>query len=226
MNNTNFNTNTYDGSDKIQIIIDCINNGVKKYANGIVTFEDATKTLFVDTMNGTVGITDGINVRPFIRGNKSIKNDGYVYAVISYHHIDGTIHNDPVGQHRIVGIVSDLVGYNAVPTRPEACHINGMPWDNRGCNIEWGTHGQNARQGKIVASMEHYFPGVYTYKIIKGGHTFICVPQGIYNVWIQEYIDNMCNGKNVFRLTKHNEYIDNTIVSAFADWLYSMKYWK
>lgn len=222
-----YNTSIYDGSDKMEIIQDCISNGIKKYANGIVTFEDATKTIFVDTTNGTVGVSidNGNKIKFFARGFESVKADGYVYAVIDYHHVDGTIHKDPVGQHRIVAMVSDMAGYLAVPTRPEACHINGIRWDNRSSNIEWGTHGENARQGKIVASLEHHFPGIYTYKIIKAGHVFNCVPLGIMNSWIDDYITTMCGGKNVFKIKRNVEYIDANIVLAFVNWLYSMNYW-
>jgi len=218
-----YNTNIYDGSDKKEILTDCLKS-IRKYANGILTFEDAVKTIYIDTVAGTVATYVDGKINYYIRGSKSSKNNGYVYAVIEYHHVDGTIHADPIGQHVIIAIASDFAGYSKErASRPEVCHVNGLPWDNRASNLEWGSHSENARQGKIVRSLEHYFPGRDTYTVIKNGE-FVCVSQGLYNSWIQEYIDEL--GKNVFRLKKNTDYIDRNILVSFVCWLFNKGYWR
>ena len=213
-----------------ELLEDMTNKGLRKFYGGIYTFDDLNRTIKVDINTGIVSKYNFENNKEdnFIEGAASLKNDGRIYATIEYMN-EGKVCRDPIGQHRIVNMVANKSQYNyykyTLGKVPETCHINGCPWDNKADNLEWGTHFENARQGKIVASLEHHFPGKWTTVIIKGPCFAIKVDQGISNSYIQQYIDQMCNGKNVFKV-KSNEYIKVNILVGFIYWLYRQKYWK
>lgn len=220
------------GSKSLQELLeDMINVSLKKYYGGIYTFEDLNRTLKVDCLEGKVSIYnfEAKKEIPFIEGKDSLKDDGRIYATIEYRDF-GKATRDPIGQHRIINMVAHKAQYDhykyVLGKTPETCHINGCPWDNRADNLEWGTHFENARQGKIVASLEHHFPGKYTTLLKKGPCIAIKVDQGIPNSYIQEYIDTVCSGHNVFKIKRYVEYIDANTVSYFVAWLYRQGYWK
>lgn len=224
---------TFDRGNKSlqELLEDMINCSLKKFYGGIYTFEDLNRTIKVDINTGIVSKYNFETNKEtlFIEGKDSLKNDGRIYATIEYMS-GGKVCRDPIGQHRIINMLAHKAQYDhyryVLGKIPETCHINGCPWDNRADNLEWGSHFENARQGKIVASLEHHFPGVYTTLMIKGPCTAIKVDQGISNSYIQQYIDNVCGGKNVFKLKRNEEYIKLNIVTGFVAWLYKQGYWK
>lgn len=215
------------------LVIRMLDNSLIKWANGMYTFCDADKIIYVDTVKGLCGaINKGIHgedvYAPYVTGSESRKANGYVYLPINYYNEKGNIDMFPFGQHTLILLITDRAGYKRVKNkgnRPECCHKRGCPWDNRSDNLEWGSRSENARQGKIATSLEHHFPGKYT----SIGHNlsksrFVILKQPILNDWINEYIEyKECNP---FKLIRHDEYISAPIVLEFVHWLENKGYWK
>ena len=217
----------------IDLIIKMLDNSIIKWADGIYTFCDADKIIYVDTVKGICGKvkngTHGTDVYyPYVIGAESKKDDGYVYLPIDYYNDEGKLDRFPFGQHRLILLITDREGYDRVKNtydRPECCHKRGCPWDNRSDNLEWGDRKENSRQSKIATSLEHHWPGKYT----SIGHNlsksrFVILEQPILNDWVNEYIEY--KGYDPFKLKRHDEYISAPIVLEFVHWLENKGYWK
>lgn len=215
------------------LVIMMLDNSLIKWANGMYTFCDADKIIYVDTVKGLCGsINKGIHgediYTPYVIGAESKKANGYVYLPINYYNEKGNIDMFPFGQHKLILLITDRAGYNRVKakgSRPECCHKRGCPWDNRSSNLEWGDRKENSRQGKIATSLEHHWPGKYT----SIGHNlsksrFVILKQPILNEWVNEYMKY--KGYNPFKLKRHNRYISDPIVLEFVHWLENKGYWK
>lgn len=220
--------------DNTDIVIEMINNSLIEWANGFYTFCDADKIIYVDTENGLCGCIDkapdGSDIYTrYATGDTSCKANGYVYIPIDYYNNYGYIDMFPFAQHKLILILTDKEGYYDIKERgykkPECCHKRGCPWDNRAANLEWGTRGENSRQGKITVSLDYHFPDKYTHiEHNMSKKKFVVLNQPILNDYVNKYIDY--KGYNQFRLNRQDEYINSEVLIEFIEWLYTNGYWK
>lgn len=135
--------------------------------DGVVVFEDHTgNRLGVDTDNGIVYRVTGSGERKvFATQDTSSKADGRLVAVFNYISDEGIFKPYRITQYQLVALVAHRKEFDTfvkLGIKPYACHINSTPWDCRADNIEWGLPRWNAWQGKLGASLQHYYPGKYT----------------------------------------------------------------
>lgn len=132
----------------------------KRWAMGVYSFTDKLNNKFmIDTLNNKVyRVISDTDAREICRGNK--KQNGYKYIAMSVESPEGDIVEIRASIHSIVCMLC-----NGIPVDyMEPNHKDNCPWNNRPSNLEWSTRAQNARHGKIVASLAHHYPGKYTIK--------------------------------------------------------------
>lgn len=181
-----------------------------KNGNGNHLVDDAGNHITVDVVNGIVYK----NGRPV--GASSVKRNGYKYVIVCLN----TLRDGPVsvwvGCHALVAMVNDPDHFLKLGHVP--CHRNNCPWDNRACNLEWGTPRDNARHSRIVAGLHREFPGLFTYE--DRGHIILKKP--IKNGWVHEWM--ALTEKNYFAVEPGNG-IDVRKLVDFVDWLEKRHYW-
>lgn len=205
-------------------------------------FEDHIgKRLVVDADNGIVyrKTPSGVCI-PFATENISKKADGYLVAVFNYRTFDkdgrAVVKPYRIKQHILVNLVADRLGFEALlqnGTRPVCCHVNSTPYDNRMNNLEWGSVSQNNKQGKMGASLEYYYPGVFTdteirkYRDRKNrdqSHHFIKLRQGIRN----EDIKNFEAEHYSLKIERGEEarYYSKDTVDDFVNFMFNSHRWE
>lgn len=127
--------------------------------------DDIGKKIAVNADKGEVYRAEGSIYSLFATPGTSKKADGYLVAVFNYKNELGKVKPYRIRQHMLVALVKYREEYESLMEDNKkivCCHINGRPWDNRAANLEWGTVGENVKQGKVVNSLEKHLPGVYT----------------------------------------------------------------
>ena len=181
-----------------------------KNGNGNHLVDDAGNHITVDVVDGIVYKTS----RPV--GASSVKRNGYKYCNVSIDTMRDGMTTVLIGCHVLVAMCSDIKHFMLSGCVP--CHINNTPWDNRACNIEWGTAQENNIHGRIVACLQKEFPCIFTY--VSRGH--VILKKGIKNAWIREYL--ALTEANYFAVERGNG-IDVRKLVNFVDWLEKKKYW-
>lgn len=172
--------------------------------------DDAGNSIVVDIVNGHVYK----NGKPV--GACSAKRNGYLYVNTRIYAMRDGMTNVMIGCHCLVAMVSGFDSFLKFGHVP--CHRNNCPWDNRACNLEWGTPRDNARHSRIVAGLHREFPGIFTYE--DRGHIILKKP--IKNEWVHEWM--ALTEKNYFAVEPGNG-IDVRKLVDFVDWLEKRHYW-
>lgn len=193
--------------------------------------------IYVDTVRGIAGLYVTVSdkaggTKPDIKwyedGSTSSKSNGYVYTPIVVRNPRGRLSTTLYGTHSLVCMLADTDGYDAVDISgktPICNHKNNCPWDNRACNLEWTTHGENVRHGKIVASLYHHFGESYVHIEHNRSNTdFMVVDNPLSVKDIERYVKEIDN-KYEFKCG-NSDYINEEVLNAFVDWLIDNNIWR
>lgn len=136
----------------------------------IIIRDDIDNTLIVNTLEGIVWRgkknKEGkiIKYRAFVNGSQNYKCDGYTVAVYNYIE-DGKVKPYRIRQHILIELLANLDDYIKLydsENLPVVNHIDNCPWNNKAENLEWTTVQWNNRHGRLVHSLDHYFPNLLT----------------------------------------------------------------
>lgn len=227
--------------DTLEMVVNAMEENGYMIGHNFMVFEDHIgERLAVDADRGIVyRVKEDGGMIPFATADTSKKADGYLVAVFNYKTKDKNgkevIKPYRIKQHILVGLVAhrkEFDEYMEDEIRPVCCHINSTPYDNRAENVEWGTVSLNNKQGKMGASIEHYYPGIYTEKEERAYagrdgedkvHSFIKVPQGIRNADIERY--ESLYGKLTIRRGEEACYYNLEVVDQFIDFMIDTGKW-
>lgn len=159
---------------------------------------------------------------------KSKKRNGYLY-IWFYHNENGANKRIDIAKHQLIAFLNnpdaywDLIASGVEYKDIVVCHKNGLPWDDRDCNLEFGTTAQNLKQSQVALLIHKAFEKAdvkyaeYVRHVNKdaGEKYFLHIYQGIENKWIEEYEKNKVD-------------IINNLDAArrFVNWLFEKGYWK
>lgn len=207
-----------------------------RYADGICVVTDrAGHKIFVDTKKGLTGIIREFNfnnkmqttIHWYEDGSTSCKDNGYVYTPIVINGLKGYQQTLRYATHSLVAMLAHTSDYDALSDKditPIANHKNNKSWDNRAENLEWTSPKGNARHGKIVASLNRWFNGIYTHTDYNEGDTeFIVLNEALSVKDIERYCEEIENTTE-FKCD-NNEYINEEVIKCFIDWLENKGIW-
>lgn len=197
--------------------------------------DESGKGIIVDTESGDVyKERSDNNYRRYVNGTDGHKCDFYTISVFNYKDNKGKIKPYYIRQHILVALVCHLKEFDVMDDNSSivVCHKNGKRWDNRPENLEWGTSSENNKQGKMAASIEHYYPGVYTEVITRKGknkqgeevtNKCIILKKEIRNCDIKNFESPYFKGD--LKISKGNSYYSQETVDKFIDMMKNYCYW-
>ncbi len=193
----------------MEIVEDLLIETGEETKPGVFKIQDCKHTLTVDGVNGVISYSDNLGNPKFYYGCESKHQKGYVYCSVHYPDKQGVVRQKVLGQHQIVALTNHYLEYLKLKNAgiaPVACHVNGVPWDNKSDNLEWGSQKQNVRQAWVCRSMDAFFPeGTLTVRESRKGKQVVKVIRGLRNSWIEEFLEN--EGPTALR--PHKNYLCN-----------------
>lgn len=205
--------------------------------NNLFVFKDhAGFKLGVDAKAGKVyRVAEDGSTKVFATEDTSNKADGRLVAVFNYLSDEGIIKPYRITQHQLVALIAHRTEFDnfvKIGIKPYACHINSTPWDCRADNIEWGLPRWNAWQGKLGASLEHYYPDKYTKVYLRRFNrgsskgklrAVITLRKGITNKQILEFAT--LGYDLVIHRGMEDKYYSKRLVKDFISFMISKNYW-
>lgn len=197
--------------------------------------DESGKGIIVDKESGDVYKERSDNsYRRYVNGTDGHKCDFYTISIFNYIDNKGKIKPYYIRQHILVALVCHLKEFDVMDDNSNivVCHKNGKRWDNRPENLEWGTASENNKQGKMTASIEHYYPGVYTEVITRDSinkqgvvvtNKCITLKKEIRNCDIKNFESPYFKGN--LKISKGNSYYSQETVDKFIDMMKNYCYW-
>ena len=200
-------------------------------SDGKVTFvEDSGSIYELDGTEGVARIYTGGRNNPTTLSKAVARDSANGYVAVNFHYLDldGTVKQASDYLHTIMAMAYHLDEYEALKTEGATdivvMHINGLRYDDRAENLEWGTQTENRMHGTITNKLDEFFPGLYTstelrYDSRRNLVEYVWLHQGIKIAWIYEWFGEAVTNRKLRVWTPAS-------LQAFVDFLIKKGYWR
>lgn len=199
-------------------------------SDGKAAFVDDNGAIIeLDGAEGIARIYTGGRNNPTTLAKAVAKNSAMGYVTVNFHYLDldGTVKQASDYLHTLVAMAYHLDEYEALKKEGASdivvMHINGLRYDDRAENLEFGTDTENRMHGTITNKLDEFFPGLYTstelmYNSKRELVEYVWLHQGIKIAWIYEWFGEAVTNKKLRVWTPAS-------LQAFVDFLIKKGYW-